>query len=115
MSAPIIKYDPFEHRWRSVETKWVLFAKKCVSSRLAGGTRIEYRFMIQIRQKGAGSPPPPAALVRGYNARTQGCDDVCWTSQSPSNSTITNIAFLDQIKVYQMRRQAKYKYRADMI
>ena len=55
MSAHTVKHGVFELRWRSVETKWPLLGKMCVSSRPGGGTRIKLREFTSFLKKNAGS------------------------------------------------------------
>ena len=73
LSAPIVKYDVFEHRWCSVDTEWPLLGKICVSSRRGpGGTQKMSRIDVFSEKMPAVTASPPAGSGQGL---AQGCDD----------------------------------------
>ena len=53
MGASIVKYGVFEHRCRSVETKWPLLDKMGISPRPGTGSRIKCRDFTSFLKKSA--------------------------------------------------------------
>ena len=70
MGASIVKYGVFEHRCRSVETKWPLLGNICVSSRRGAGARIKLRDFTIFLKKNAVRIGFTAGWVRaGFSRR----------------------------------------------
>ena len=83
-SAPIEKYDVFEHKWRFVEAKWLVWDKICISSRWSRGGRIEcFCLSIKTKERTGRIGFTRGVFGPGFRAWAEMTDS--WTSQTPSN------------------------------